>query len=275
MVIKNTSKGVRQLSRRQFSALLVSGCQNSRRARTRFSGAYHERRESQRRTGQVRQVERRTSVGGGKKIARTVRRERSQKSQEVPRFFRVVSAYNRTADLILIRGTVFWRPRANRGPSMIHARRHESGISPSRAPPDLVRLYRVSSFGPSCTFWPFAFSFVSLVRHLSSVFSLSRRSSPFPSFLLFRVFLGASRRPRMKRVVSSFFSFVSSPPSSLLGLRSLHLIPIFLYLRYAFSCLANGEEPREAIEIRTSRVYTIGLARLSSKRFSFSLCATP
>lgn len=85
-------------------------------------------------------------------------------------------------DLIPIRGGgevwFFSGARVNRGPSMIHARRRESGISRSRDRRS-DRLYRVSSGGLLVHFLaPFPFSlFLSLFleRYSSAFFTLGRR----------------------------------------------------------------------------------------------------
>lgn len=110
--------------------------------------------------------------GEGKKNRR--RADARAESQEIPRFFRAVSAYGRTADLILIRGVVFWGSRANRGPSMIRPRRHESGISPSRGLERSGSAVSCFLLRPFAHFLAFCLLFrFSPVCHLSSVFSLS------------------------------------------------------------------------------------------------------
>lgn len=197
----NTLKHRTFISCRHFSASLIGGCQNSGRARIfrrgRVSSDGNQRRPAP-------SVE---SNSGKRTRRRTDAPDRSgQKSQEIPRFFRVVSTYNQTSDLILIRAAVFWGPRANRGPSMIHARRHESGISPSRASRSgpAVSCFFLGRLTHFLAFWP-SLSFLSSVP-LCSIFCVSL----FPSFLLFWVFLSASESLRNAHLVllhlfSSFF----------------------------------------------------------------------
>lgn len=110
------------------------------------------------------------------------------------------------------------------------------------------------------------------LRHLSSTFSF------YPVILLFpppgfprRALKSLERNPRFILLHFFFFfflifSFFSSP------LYVLYLTPISLPTLRAFSCLANGEEPKKLSRLRTSRVYTPStLARLSSERLFFSL----
>lgn len=98
------------------------------------------------------------------------------------RRFRPAACPATDRDLIPIRGGgevwFFSGARVNRGPSMIHARRRESGISRSRDRRS-DRLYRVSSGGLLVHFLaPFPFSlslFLFLERYSSAFFTLGRR----------------------------------------------------------------------------------------------------
>jgi len=227
------------ISCQHFSALLISGCQNSGHAQTRFEFSDAVWSDANQRRPTARRVKRRIFVGGKRNRWRTDAADKSsQKSQEIPRFFHVVSTYNRTVDLILIRAVVFWRPRANRGPSMIHTRRHESGVSPSRASRSgpAVSYFFLTHF---LAFWP-SLSFLSrpCLRHLSppsSLFSL-------PLIVGFPQRVEERRMKRWPRPSSSSLFFLLP---CLLLFSFFYLTPTFFYLRCAFSCLANGEEPKE------------------------------
>lgn len=218
------------ISRRHFSALLVSGCQNSRRARAReFSDAA----VSQARPRVKGKLGAKSDfcLGARKEIA-DVPGESGARSRKKFRAFSASSRRtNRTADLILIRGAVFWGSRANRGSSMIHARRHESGISPSRGP--LSRSGpAVSCFFPRSLTHFLAFYLLrfSPVRHLVlRLPSHSRR----PLCLFFPTGFPPRDFVRNARLVLLYLSsFVSSSPSSLLILTFS-----ILYLRFSICAM--------------------------------------
>lgn len=163
---------------------------------------------------------------------------------------------------------------------MIHARRHESGISPSRA----------SRSGPavSCFFLGLhhalfsllAFFLPSLPSFLSSVppstaFRLVVPLLPFTSLLSSFLFWIFHRRVSSSRLPPHFLSFCcasSLPFSSLLDLTSSILyLHFFTYavLFHAWPTARNRKSYREIMYIHRPS------ALLSSRRLSFSLCVTP
>lgn len=200
----------------------------------------------------------------------------AQKSQEIPRFFRVVSTYNQTSDLILIRAAVFWGPRANRGPSMIHARRHESGISPSRASRSgpAVSCFLLGRLTHFLAFWP-SLSFLSSVP-LSAPSSASPFSRPSSCF----GFSSARRRAPSKRSPrpSSSFLFVFSslpPPSSsplflMVSISHLHFSS-YSMLFHAWPTARNRGSYRDYVHLECTH-YRPSAPRNDSP---FSLCVTP
>lgn len=148
---------------------------------------------------------------------------------------------------------------------MIHARRHESGISPSRA----------SRSGPavSCFFLGLRHALFSLLAFLPSFLSSVSPSTAVllpPPFPLLILGFPPARLVSSLLIFSPFVVLLPCPLPLFSSSRPLILYLHFFTYRRTFSCLADGEEPKEL-----SRDYVHPSALLSSKRLSFSLCVTP
>lgn len=157
---------------------------------------------------------------------------------------------------------------------MIHARRHESGISPSRASRSgsAVSCFFLGRLTHFLAFWP-SLSFLSSVP-LCSILCVPL----FPSFLLFWVFLSASESPRNAHLVLLHlfcFFLSSSPPSSsplflMVSISHLHFSS-YSMLFHAWPTARNRGSYRDYVHLECTH-YRPSAPRNDSP---FSLCVTP